>query len=196
MCHATVTAILSCCFAVKDSQDSTGHEVLASSPTQVATEARDSALTRDSSLNQHALARDQEFALREPAHDKTFAPSRLARDHALPRDQALVTSALARDPSESDSDDDAVVIGRSVKSRTENQKHNKPVERSQRTSGVNKKDPRGNTKKSRGKKKAAKKDSAKEEDGDGEKSNMEEGMLAQGRLVNGDLSLLYPATYS
>lgn len=192
MCHATVTGILSC-FAVKDPQDSAGHEFLASSANEVATSG-ESALTRDSSSNKkelargkaRELARNEALALRENAHDKALAPTGLARDKALARDKVLVTSAPARGPSESDSDDDAVVVGRSVRTRTENQKNetttqlstDKSVERSQRTSGASKKDPQRNTKKSHKKKKAAK-ETAKKKDGDGEKSNAEEGMFAQ-----------------
>lgn len=176
MCHATVTGILSCCFTVKDPQDSAGHDALAPSANQVPTTARDSALTRDSPSNRQSLA-----------HDNVLAPAELARDKALARDQALVTSALTRGPSESDSDDDAVVVGRSVRSKTENKKNenttqsnaDKSVKRSQRTAGVSEKDTQKKTKKSRRKKKAGKQ-SAKKNDDDGEKNNADEaGMFAQ-----------------
>ena len=153
----------------------------------MATTTGESALARDSSSNQQdfvrdkarELARNEAFALRKTAHDKALAPTGLARD------KALVTSAPARGLSESDSDDDAVVIGRSVRTRTENQKTEKTtqlntdnsVERSHKTSGVSKKDPQRKTKKSHGKKKAAT-ETAKKRDGDEEKSNVEEGMFA------------------
>ena len=101
---------------MKDPQDSAGHNVLAPSANQVATGARYSPLTRDSPSNRQSLA-----------HDKALAPAELARDKthnkALSRDQALVTSALAHGLSESDSDDDAVVFGRSGRSKTKNQKN-------------------------------------------------------------------------
>lgn len=180
MCHATVTGILLCCFAVKDPQDSAGHDALAPSANQVPTTARDSALTRDSPSNRQSLAHDNVLTPAELARNKT-------RDKALARNQALVTSALARGPSESDSDDDAVVVGRSVRSKTENKKNgnttqsnaDKSVKRSQRTSGVSEKDTEKKTKKSRRKKKAGKQ-SAKKNDDDGEKSNADEaGMFAQ-----------------
>ena len=165
---------------MKDPQDSAGHNALAPSAYQVATTARDSALTRDSPSNRQSLTRDNALAPAEFVRDKT-------RDKALARDQALVTSALARGPSESDSDDGAVVFGRSGKSKTKNQNiestslssADKSVERGQKTSGVSEKDKQKNTKKSRGKKKAGKK-SVKKNDDDGETRNSDEaGMFTQ-----------------
>ena len=165
---------------MKDPQDSAGHNALAPSASQVATTARDLRLTRDSPSSRQSLSHDNALAPAELARDKT-------RDKALARDQALVTSALARGPSESDSDDDAVVFGRSVRSKTKNQNNestlhssaDKLVERGQKTSGVSEKDQQKNTKKSRGKKKAGK-TSAKKNDDDGEKRNADEaGMFAQ-----------------
>ena len=165
---------------MKDPQDSAGHSVLASSANQVVTSARHSQLARDSPSNRQSLAHDKALAPAELARDKTH-------DKALARDQALVTSAVARGLSESDSDDDAVVFGRSGRSKTKNQKNeNTPqsiadesVERSQRTSGVSEKNTQKSTKKARVKKKAGK-DSAKKNDDDGEKRNAdEEGMFVQ-----------------
>lgn len=165
---------------MKDPQDSAGHNAEAPSANQVATTARDSALTRDSTSNRQS-----------PAHDNALAPAELARnktrDKALARDQALVTSALALGPSESDSDDDAVVFGRSGRNKTKTQNNektsqshaDKSVERGQRTSGVNEKDKQKNKNKSQGKKKAGK-ETAKKSDDDGEKRNADEaGMFAQ-----------------
>lgn len=165
---------------MKDPQDSAGHSVLAPSANQVATGARYSPLTRDSPSNRQSLAHDKALAPAELARDKTH-------DKALARDQALVTSALAHGLSESDSDDDAVVFGRSGRSKTKNQKNenapqsnaDKSVERSQRTSGVSEKDKQESTKKARGKKKTGK-DSAKKNDDDGEKRNADDaGMFVQ-----------------
>ena len=187
MCHATVTGILSCCFTIKELQDSSGHEVLPPSANHVTTTARGLVLTRDLSPNRQELTHDKarelarNEALKETAHDNALSPTGLLRHEA--RDQALVTSAPAREPSESDSDNDAVVVGRSVRSRTENQKNKKtsPLhtdeseERSPRASGVNKKDPQRNTKKSREKKKVAK-ETAKRKD-DEEEGFVEEGMF-------------------
>lgn len=160
-------------FCCEDPQDS-GHNVLAPSANRVATSARHSPLTRDSPSNRQSLAHDKALAPAELAHNKT-------RDKALARDQALVTSALAHGLSESDSDDDAVVFGRSGRSKTKNQKNentpqsnaDKSAERSQRTPGVSEKDTKKNIKKSRGKKKSGK-DSAKKNDDDGEKRSEDE----------------------
>ena len=176
---------LSCSFAVKDPQDSAGHNAPAPSANQVATTARDSPLARDSPSNRQSLAHDNALA---PAE---LAPVELARcktrDKALARDQVLATSAHARGPSESDSDDDAVVFGRSVRNKVKNQKSentlqstaDKSVERGQRTSGVSEKHNPKNTKKPRGKKKAGR-ESTKKNDDDGEKRNEDEaGMFVQ-----------------
>ena len=165
---------------MKDPQDSAGHNALASSANQVATTERDLPLTRNSPSNR-----------RSPAHDNALAPAELARDKrrdkALARDQTIITSALARGPSESDSDDDAVVFGRSVRNKTKSQKNEKTsqssadtsVDRGQGTSGISEKDKQKNTKKSRGKKKGGK-ESAKKHDDDGKRGNTDEaGMFAQ-----------------
>ena len=115
------------------------------------------------------------FALKETAHDNALAPAGLSRD------QALVTSELTRDPSESLSDDDAVVIGRSARNKKENRKKEITAtqmnlgtseERSQASSGVSKKNSQKKAKKPRGKKKAAKESAKKEVDE--EKSGIEE----------------------
>ena len=188
MCHATVTGILSCCFTIKEPQDSSSHEVLPPSANHVTTTARGLVLTRDLSSNRQELTHDKarelalNEALRETAHDNALSPTGLLRDKA--RDQALVTSAPERGSFESDSDNDAVVVGRSVRSRTENQENGKtsPLktdeseERSARASGASRKDPQRNTKKSHEKKKATK-ETAKRKDNDEEKSFVEEGMF-------------------
>lgn len=206
----------------KDPQESSDHVVPAPSPTRVSTTERDSALARDSSLNQRALAREKTPAptpltrdkalvptplprgravtrCQELAHDeardssaitrdKALVPKALPRDKARAREQARDPSALARDQSESDSDDDAVVVGRSARSKTGNQKKEKTklnsgksVESSQRTSAVNKKDPLvENTKTSRGKRQAAKESTNLNQVGDGsEESSPAEGMFDQ-----------------
>ena len=224
-------------FCYKDTQESSGHGLLEPSPTQVETTGRDAALARDSAFDQQTLARNQELALKEDAHDKPLAPAPFARDKvltpkALPRgktrdqelareevrdsstlarDRTLVpkaiprtkghppnqepapgqardASALARDQSESDSGDDAVVIGRSARSRVGNQKKekiqlrsDKSAESSQRTSAVNKKDPPVEIlKKSSATKQATEEESAKGKIGDGSEEDSEaDGMCDQ-----------------
>ena len=168
---------------MKDPQDSAGHNALAPSANQVATTEHDLPLTRDSPSNRQSPAHGHVNALApaEFARDKT-------RDKALARDQTLITSALAHGSSESDSDDDAVVFGRSVRNKTKSQKNERTsqssadtesVDRGQRNSGVSEKDKEKNPKKSRGKKKAGKK-SAKKHDDDGKRRNTDEaGMFAQ-----------------
>ncbi|RMX45434.1 hypothetical protein pdam_00019303 [Pocillopora damicornis] len=89
-----------------------------------------------------------------PARDNALAPSGLSGD------QAHVTSELARDPTESDSDDDAVVIGRSVKNKKEI--HSEEMSSNQLNSETSEERNKKESKKPRETKKA-KKESAKKE---------------------------------
>lgn len=101
-----------------------------------------------------------------PARDNALAPSGLSGD------QAHVTSELARDPTESDSDDDAVVIGRSVKNKKEMSSNQLNSETSEERNKKESKKPR-ETKK-------AKKESAKKEAKEEKSLIDEEGMFTSG----------------
>lgn len=146
-----------------------------------------------SSPNQKANARDETRDSLSLAQDETRDSSPLSTK--VPRDEVADISALshgetlARDQSESDSDDGAVVIGRSA--RTGNREKEKPylnadasVESNQRTLAVNEKDVIAEkTKAYRGKKHAAE-ETTKSETGDGnEKNSKAEGMFNQWKIA-------------
>ena len=164
-----------------------------------------------STPNQKANARDETRDSSPLARHETTAVTlskkvprdqvALSHDEALPGNEAHAvdkklagglernSSTLARDQSESDSDDDAVVIGRSA--RTSNREKEKAylnsdasVESNQRTLAVNKRDVIAEkTKAYRGKKHAAE-ETTKSETGDSnEKNSKTEGMFNQWKIA-------------
>ncbi|XP_068711834.1 uncharacterized protein [Montipora foliosa] len=158
-------------------------------------EARDSVVVvaedAKSNPSSDAPARDKESARDQspPDLDKALNVSVVAHDDTnVGNEFACDPSALARGPS--DSDDDAVVIGGSTRSRTKQQSNVKtalsstePGDDRQNTLEVNKDSPITSTKKSRSKKTSAKKKSRKNKTEDYvDYSSKEEG--ARPRLIS------------
>lgn len=159
---------------------------------------------RDEARDSSPRARHETTAVslsKKVPRDQAADVSALSHDEVLPGNEAHTvdkklagglerdSSTLARDQSESDSDDDAVVIGRSA--RTGNREKEKAylnldtsVESNQRTLAVNKKDVIAEkTRAYRGKKHAAE-ETTKSETGDSnEKNSKTEGMFNQWKIA-------------
>ena len=159
---------------------------------------------RDEARDSSPRARHETTAVslsKKVPRDQVADVSALSHDEVLPGNEAHAvdkklagglerdSSTLARDQSESDSDDDAVVIGRSA--RTGNREKEKAylnldasVESNQRTLAVNKKDVIAEkTSAYRGKKHAAE-ETTKSETGDSnEKNSKTEGMFNQWKIA-------------
>lgn len=188
-------------FALKDAARDKG---LAPAPLARDQAPLSTSYARDEARDSSPRARHETTAVslsKKVPRDQAADVSALSHDEVLPGNEAHTvdkklagglerdSSTLARDQSESDSDDDAVVIGRSA--RTGNREKEKAylnldasVESNQRTLAVNKKDVIAEkTRAYRGKKHAAE-ETTKSETGDSnEKNSKTEGMFNQWKIA-------------